>query len=272
MDIKLLEKTHLGEAIFREPQRRAPEDIYIDFGNVKSNRYEGFNRIRQVYGLQLIINENIEDDFVELIVETFKEMFAKREGSIGKIQEQILKSMYEHKATLPVITEEEVENIKDDMALENSICDVIFRINKRQPMEVVEHLLHAINDCGLHFAMHDDWGVDNKSRIDDIMKEAIENEYYIPLPYKEELEEDGCLNAEETLQRILIQEFSYWLITSYWNTQQQYGPHEDEWTLLTKSSLEEKLNAGYTLVRDTVEGVIDCPSPEILSKLDELNK
>ena len=46
---------------------------------------------------------------------------------------------------------------------------------------------------------------------------------------------------EGLFQRVIVQEFAYWLISTYWNLQEPYGPlEEEEWNIDNKEQLLEK--------------------------------
>jgi len=77
----------------------------------------------------------------------------------------------------------------------------------------------------------------------------------------------GC----SVYNRVLVQEFAYWLISTYWNLQEPYGPNEEEWIIRNQQQLKEQLPLGYNLVESTVGKVMKAPSSEILEKLNTYN-
>jgi hypothetical protein len=140
----------------------------------------------------------------------------------------------------------------------------------RQTMEVVEHLLHNISDIGLHYAYPDEWAFNDKnSEVYKTMDQAIQEGLYDISSYEDILEEAG----DEIYQRVIVQEYAYWLISTYWNLQEPYGPmEEEEWNIDNKKELLEKLPDGYQLVENTINKIMRSPSKEILEKFRKYNQ
>ena len=84
-----------------------------------------------------------------------------------------------------------------------------------QVMEVVEHILHYVSDVGLHYAFPAEWGISKDSELAVAMQEAIDKGYYEVEQYGEILEESEAENKEEEYFRVLMQEFAYWVISTY---------------------------------------------------------
>ena len=101
-------------------------------------------------------------------------------------------------------------------------------------MEVVEHIIHHITDIFLQFTDIDNWGLTNASRLFNLTKEAIELGYYNVNQY-EEINEAGIRN------RVILQEYAYWIIYTSWNLRNSHGPDHSEWSIFTSSELENKL-------------------------------
>jgi hypothetical protein len=96
------------------------------------------------------------------------------------------------------------------------------------------------------------------------MQEAIEKEYYIVEQYGD--------RDSEVRNRVLIQEFAYWLIGSGWNFLGPYAP-DAEWKIVrTKSDLKEMLPLSYELFESTIPKVMASPSTETLEKFKEYKK
>ena len=71
--------------------------------------------------------------------------------------------------------------------------------------------------------------------------------------------------------RILLQEFAYWFITTAWNLQAPYGPiEEDEWTIRNAAELRQKLPEMYAVFNETVGRIMVPPSMEILREIGPL--
>jgi hypothetical protein len=130
-----------------------------------------------------------------------------------------------------------------------------------QVNEVVEHILHFVTDVGLHYTFPDEWGISESSKVYHAMQEAIEKEYYIVEQYGE--------REGEVRNRVLIQEFAYWLIGSGWNFLGPYAP-DAEWKIIrTKSDLKERLPLSYELFESTIPKVMASPSIKTLEEFKE---
>ena len=127
-------------------------------------------------------------------------------------------------------------------------------------MEVVEHILHHITDIGFHFTDIDNWGLTNSSRLFSLTQEAIKFGYYDANQY-EDINETGVRN------RIILQEYAYWIIYTSWDLRKSHGPEHSEWSIFTSSDLENKLRGSYKLFQETIPVILSCPSEETLSLL-----
>ena len=251
-----LSKTHIGGAILKEAGRNSSEDIY----SVRKEPIEGygdFNRTVTVYGLTLIVHKDISDDFVGKIVETMKSMFPRDENMDSELQEQVLQNMYRYKAALPVVkNESDVESVQRELMNNYSVCDIIMKVDENQVNEVIEHLLHAISDVGLHYTFSDEWCISKESKVYNLMQDAISKGYYSITDYK------GY--PEEILNRVLIQEYVYWSITSIWNLQESFDLSGSEWSLTNKREINEFQPELLRLYERTLNNIIKVPSNETL--------
>ena len=98
----------------------------------------------------------------------------------------------------------------------------------------------------------------NALRLFNLNKEAIELGYYNVNQYKE-INEAGISN------RVILQEYVYWIIYTSWNLRNIHGPDHSEWSIFTSSELENKLKSSYQLVQETVPSILTCPSEQTLS-------
>jgi len=98
----------------------------------------------------------------------------------------------------------------------------------------------------------------NASRLFNLTKEAIELGYYNVNQYKE-INESGIRN------RVILQEYAYWIIYTSWNLRNSHGPDQSEWSIFTSSELENKLKSSYQLVQETVPSILSCPTEQTLS-------
>ncbi len=257
----------LGGCILTTPIGEVPDDLYTVTNVIPANDIPPFTKKLTVYGLTLAAGDDASDDFMQLVARTITEIFPRDESLDLAKQEDVLRNHYLYKALIPVPVGEDMSFIEDDeetfmlTASQNSICDIIMQDVPGQVMEVIEHILHFVSDTGLHYTFPAEWGISKDSEIALAMNEAIEKGYY-------EVEQYGDIDNEEEYHRVLIQEFAYWVITTYWNLQEAYGPvGEAEWNIVTSAELEGKMPALYDMIERTVATVMVAPSLGTLQQI-----
>ena len=256
-----------GGCILTSPLGEVPEDLYQVTAVVPTDEIPPFTKKLTVYGLTLGAKDDASDDFMMLVARTITEIFPRNENLDLAKQEEVLRNHYLHRALIPVPVGEDMSFFEEDRetfmltASQNSICDIIMSEVPGQVMEVVEHILHFVSDTGLHFAFPAEWGISQDSEIAIAMNEAVEKGYY-------EIEQYGDIPDEEEHHRVLIQEFAYWAISTYWDLQEVYGPvGEAEWNIVTAAELNEKMPALYDMIDRTVATIMVAPSLETLREI-----
>ena len=261
-----LEKTHRGGCILTCPAAETPANPYRQSDVVATNEYKPFTKKLSVYGITLLGRDNVSDAFMRQVAKTVKEMFPQGPAINRALQQKTLKNLYRYRATIPIfkgepdLASEQQWQMYHEMKRHNSVCDIIMEGVPGQTMEVVEHILHHVTDVGLHYTFPDEWGITKTSKLYHAMQEAIARNCYVSEyePADDEVEE-----------RIALQEFGYWLITTAWDIQQRYGPEVNtEWTVRNSSELKAKLPLSYQLYEQTVRKIMAPPS---LSTLDEFS-
>lgn len=265
-------KTHLGECILLEPARATPTDPYLNTGVIATSDYPPFTKMVLVNGLTLIAGDDITDEFLDLVTQTTVEMFPQDERLDLDLQRQVLENNYRYNAVIPVPRADNLESLDPEkpelqaLFKQNSVCDIIMEGSSGQVMEVVEHILHYLNDIGLHYTFPEEWGISKKSALYNAMQKAITKGFYDVSSYKEDGIEDP-----ETYNRVIMQEFGYWFISTAWNLQEPYGPvWEAEWTIKNREELQSKLPEFFEIYENTVERVMVAPSLETLQKIGPL--
>lgn len=258
-------KTHVGGCILATPSAEAPEDLYQETDVVPTEEYKPFTKKLSVYGITLIGRDDISDDFMRKVAETIKEIFPQDEAIDSELQKEVLRNLYRYKTVIPLFKGEDHEFSPSDAEAwdittsKNSICDIIMEGVPGQVNEVVEHILHFVTDVGLHYTFTDEWGISKTSKIYHAMQEAIDKGHYNIAQYGE----DG---DDEERTRVLIQEYSYWVIFTAWDLYEPYGP-EAEWTgIKNPSEMMEKLPLSYELFGQTIPRVMAPPSRSILEE------
>lgn len=260
----------LGGCVFVSPQNTV--EVKPNNGRIEIEKLEGaFAKKMTVYGMSFIAMEAVSDEFLTEVGKTMQEMFPQEEGFNLKKQHEVLTYLAQYKATIPVIKghhdempEKVMEELQELYEPTCSVCDVIMYQVPLQTMEVVEHLLHFVSDIGLHYAFPEEWSfTDKNASIHKVMDEAIAKGFYDVGSYE-------AMKGEKNIyQRVVVQEFAYWLISTYWNIQETYGPDEDEWKLKTRKDLQRQLPMGFELVDTTVGKIMKVPSRQLLEKLNQ---
>jgi hypothetical protein len=260
-------KTHLGDCIRLSPAGEVPENLYQESGVVLTDEYKPFTKKLSVYGIVLIGRDDISDDFMRKVAKAIKEMFPQGDGIDAELQKEVLINMYRYKAVIPFFLGHDHEFTPEDEAAfdltrsQSSICDIIMEGVPGQVNEVVEHILHHVTDIGLHYTFPEKWGISETSKVYQAMQDAIDKEYYIVEQYGK--------RESEVRNRVLIQEFAYWLIGSGWNFLGPYAP-DAEWKIIrTKSDLKEMLPLSYELFESTIPKVMASPSKATLEEFKE---
>lgn len=141
---------------------------------------------------------------------------------------------------------------------EHSVCDVIFEIQGEdksgQPMEVVEHLLHFINMVGLHYLKYDSWGITRSSILFQQLDDAIEKGFFDVTDYEDEIED------KDELVRVELQEYSYWVIATWMDLVEEYGPSDvqNEWELYQPALLADKQPVMFELC-EQLDSILAIP-------------
>lgn len=248
------------DCLTQEPVGAVPTDVRALTGIQATSEFPGYSKTATVLGFRLIATESVGDAFLENISDVITSMFDPSTGD-PTAQDQIITELYRHGATIPVVPEGfEVDPSLFAIAGPVSVCDIIMETDQRQVMEVVEHILHFTTDIGLHTTNPDDWGLTNSSALWVSMQEAIVNGACVTSSY-----DDIPSPARE---RIQLQEFAYWAISSYWDLQTSYGPTEDEWTARTPNELQAQVPSAVILIESTLDGVVNPPAPDSLTALD----
>ncbi len=251
------------DCVQTEPTGIVPDDLYQVGFVTPTDSYPPFTKKLDVYGITLIAGDKISNPFMENVALTIKEIFIVNGDTDTLLQQILLTNLYQYKTVIPLFygedwsIEPENESAWDTLGAENSVCDIIMEGVPNPVMEVVEHILHHLTDIGLHYTYPADWGLTNSSRLYTITQEAISLGYYDIAQYSD-IPETGVRN------RVILQEYAYWVIYTAWDLRDDYGPAQSEWSIATGSELLSKLPESYALFQETIPTVMTCPSQETL--------
>jgi hypothetical protein len=260
------ERAVYGGCIQTIPVGEVPADVHAMTDVIANDAYPPFVKTLTVSGLVLAAGQDASDDFMRLVARTIVEIFPKDEDLDLDQQAEILANHYRYRSVIPIPVGEDFSFMEhpdfEQTARENSICDIIMQDVPGQVMEVVEHILHYVSDMGLSYTFPEDWGFEEDSMVSRGMRKAIEMGYYDVIQY------EGEGRDEEEHHRVLVQEFAYWIISTYWDLQEAYGPvGEAEWTISTAADLAEKLPALYAMIDRTVGRTMMAPSLTTLQEI-----
>ena len=257
----------LGSCVITEATGEVPSDLYQNTGVIESSEYAPFTKVLTVNGISLLGRDDNSDQFMQQVGETIAEMFATDVAGIDlSTQETMIRHMYERNTAIPLFVGDDGFDLSgpdedqfDSLQEQNSICDVIYEYGgDGQTMEVVEHILHHVSMVGLHYTFPNEWGVTQDSLLYQYMIEAQDNDYYN--------HNYNQLGNQTEGTRIALQEYAYWVISTGWDIQAQYGGDGGggEWTLQNPEDFQSQQAGMYSVFQETIELVMVSPSNETL--------
>jgi len=252
------------DCILTSPIGDVPNNIYT-VGNIEpTDKYPPFTKKLEVFGITLIARDEISNDFMQNVGNTISDMFSITSDTDLYMQRQVIESLYKYKTVIPLFYGEDwnishlEENSWDETSSANSLCDIIMEDIPNQVMEVVEHILHHVTDVGLHYAMNDDWGLLSDSELYRVTNDAIISGDYNIAQYSD-------IDEEDVRNRVILQEYAYWIIYTAWDLRIKYGPTESEWSIMSRNELATKQSGSYDLFTRTIPKVMTCPGDSILN-------
>jgi len=256
------------DCILKSPIEDVPNNIYT-VGNIEpTEKYPPFTKKLEVCGVTLIARDEISNDFMQNVGNTISDMFSITSDTDLDMQRQVIESLYKYKTVIPLFYGEDwnishlEENSWDETSSSNSLCDIIMEDIPNQVMEVVEHILHHVTDVGLHYAMNDDWGLLSDSELYRVTNDAIISGDYNIAQYSD-------IDEEDVRNRVILQEYAYWIIYTSWDLRQKYGPAESEWSIMSRNEFATKQSGSYDLFTRTIPKVMTCPGDSILNLFEQ---
>ena len=170
----------LGKCVTSSSDGPVPEDLWATTEIIRDNqKYPPFQKYIETRGIILaaISDEAVSDLFLEQVATTLNQMIPddddKKKDYDREQQEALIEVMARKRTLIPIVplngfgdlSEEEFQQV-DQIQADYSSCDMVFEIgidNPRQPMEVVEHLVHHLNLIGLHYLLYEEWGMTQQS-------------------------------------------------------------------------------------------------------------
>ena len=252
------------DCMISTPRDSIPTDLYSIGNIVPSDQFPPFNKSLDVCGIKLIARDDISDEFMMNIAKTISEMFDINNNTDQLLQLKVIENMYRYKTTIPLFYGEDwtIESPEEQgweqTNSANSMCDIIMEDIPNQVMEVVEHILHHVSDIGLHFTLADDWGLYPNSELYRVTKLAIGSGNYNISQYSD-------ISELDIRNRVILQEYAYWIIYTSWDLRKKYGPAESEWSIMTRKEFISKEPAAFELFQNTIPKILSCPSDSMLN-------
>jgi len=246
------------DCVQRDPIGMISEDLYQVGSVVPTPTHPSFTKKVNVCGITLIAGDEVSNSFMENVAQTISEIFIVNESTDTLLQQTLLKNLYLYNTVIPLFYGEDwSETSLDGLMDENSVCDIIMEGVSDPVMEVVEHILHHLTDIGAHYTFPSDWGLTSSSKLYDLTQEAISLGYYDISSYSN-ISNIGIRN------RVIIQEYAYWVIYTAWNLREYYGPEQSEWSIVDGDELQSKLPRSYSLFMEIIPSIMTCPSKQTL--------
>lgn len=259
----------LGGCVVERRDGVVPEDLRQRTGVVRDRAFLPFTKHLVAGGMTFVATDDVDDEFMLAVGEVQDSMMnPEAEGIDVALQDAVLRALFRAKTTIPMWRGEEPDfpeesdwEAFDRLGDRRSICDAIFQLDEDdregQPMEVIEHLLHHLNMVGLHDVFPEDWGISRTSTLHAAMRTALDRSWYA-VDYLDEFDD------EEEADRVLLQEYAYWVISSEWDLQRAFGPGHDEWTLVDPESFQNAQPELHEAYLRTIPKVLSPPRAERL--------
>ena len=154
---------------------------------------------------------------------------------------------------------------------DDNVTDYIWELKEEgveQIGEVIEHLLHTVTNVVLFLSYPNEWDYNNSSSLlNKAMQESIEKGVYDISSY-DEIKDD-----KEIYNKILTQEYAYWLILAEWDYFIIAGKRmegitgNEEFTIGTPTEIATQLPLGHKLYKDYIEKILSIPDSETIKSL-----
>ena len=247
-------------------------DIYSKGSIITDEQFTPFNRYIDVNGLRMFVLDNVSDEFVLDVANTFEAMFPQNSDSIDLTSQQLLlQNMkdYKHFQRIGYIgPPEDGEPASAPLSgdwefAQDYIWEKPNSSTASQIGEVVEHLLHTISSLSLKYTFPEKWDWDDTSSdVYLAMQEAIDKGIYNVSSYS------SLKGDPEGYNKIIVQEFVYWFVAAEWNYFEVMGlsvngswegGSNEEWSLLTSEDVAEQLPLAHKLYVESFSKLIQKP-------------
>tara|TARA_B110000467_G_scaffold32337_1_gene29265 strand:+ start:741 stop:1550 length:810 start_codon:yes stop_codon:yes gene_type:complete len=241
----------------------------------ESNELGDFSSYIDVKSLRIFAKESVSESFLNNVAKTYELMFED-----GSIIDESMRSHYFATSKSNYVYQRVGVFAEDDpnfnpgtppSPYDDNVTDYIWEINEKgeeQIGEVLEHLLHTVTNVIFYLAYPNEWDFDNTSSLlNEAMNESIEKGIYDISSYNE------IKNDNEIYNKILTQEYAYWLILAEWNYFIMAGKKmegisgNEEFTIGTSSEIASQLPLGHKLYKEYIEKILSIPDPGTIKLL-----
>lgn len=244
-------------------------------GGKNSNKLGDFSSYIDVKSLRIFAKEGVSDSFLKNVAKTYELMFENSPAIDESMRSHYLatsKSKYVYQR-VGVFAEDNpnFDPGTPPSPFDDNVTDYIWEINEKgedQIGEVIEHLLHTVTNVIFYLAYSNEWDFDNTfSLLNEAMNESIAKGIYDISSY------DEIKNDTEIYNKILTQEYAYWLILAEWNYFIMAGKKmegisgNEEFTIGTSSEVASQLPLGHKLYKKYIEKILSIPEPNTIKLL-----
>mmetsp|Transcript_62999 Transcript_62999/g.70438 ORF Transcript_62999/g.70438 Transcript_62999/m.70438 type:complete len:548 (+) Transcript_62999:235-1878(+) len=265
----------LSMCVIESSDGPVPEDLWATTEIiVDSKKYPPYEKYIETRGIVLaaISDVAVSDEFLTKVATTLNDMIPDDENNDDldrEQQETMIATLARKRTFIPIVPRAGFDPLSEaEFALVEEIrgthssCDMIFELgmeNPRQPMEVAKILLLHLNVIGLHYLLPEQWGITTTSQLFEELKLSEKEQYFNVAMYKAMVPPDA---PEEVIDDILLKQYSFWLLATWMDIVEDYGPNdvENEWKLKTPTLLEEGQPSAWALCDDYLKSLLAMPT------------
>ena len=252
-------------------------DKYSDFDKYSDSENIDFTYHIDVKDLRIFAKEDVSPNFLNNVGTAYEAMFTDGSMIDPNMRSRYL-SISKSEHTYQRVGVESSFEKNNDYAYGNppspyddNATDYIWELNeggKEQVGEVIEHLLHTITTVILYLTYPEAWDYnESTSALSLAMQEAVDKGIYDISSY------DELKNDTEIYQKVLTQEYAYWLILAEWDYYITAGKKREgisgneEFIIGTPAEIEVQLPIGHQLYQDYVVKILSTPDKATITSL-----
>lgn len=224
--------------------------------------------------LRIFARQGVSTNFLNNVGEAYKEMFNENSNIDETMRSHYLstskeKYVYQRVGVDGMASDSNFDSGTPPKPYGDNATDYIWEMKNGgadQIGEVIEHLLHTVTNVILYLA-YPKWNYNNSSSpLNLAMRESIDKGIYDISSY------DNLKNDQE-YNKIITQEYAYWLILAEWDYYSTAGKKDsgitgnEEFNIGTPAEIEIQLPLGHKLYKDYVEKILSIPNKQKIASL-----